>query len=85
MANLGQFKIQKEDGYKNMSNLMTFEDGKTYTLQIQNPALIQSSSTDPTKGGFYINKPDIFTFTKKEGENLYIKSEAFFAVVNVAD
>ena len=85
MANLGQFKIQKEDNYKNMSDLMTFEDGKTYTLQIKNPASIQSSSTAPTNGGFYINKPDIFTFTKKEGENLYIKAESFFTVVNVAD
>ena len=85
MAHFGQFTIKKEDNYKNMSDLITFEDGKTYTLQIQNPALIQSSSTEPTKGGFYINKPDIFTFTKKEGENLYIKAEAFFTVVNVAD
>lgn len=85
MANLGQFKIQKEDNYKNMSDLMAFEDGKTYTLQIQNPASIQSASATPTSGGFYINKPDIFTFTKKEGENLYIKAETFFIVVNVAD
>ena len=58
------------------------EDGKTYSIQVQNSASIASSSGEP-KSSFYINTPNVFTYTKREGEDLWIKSG--YAVLVIAD
>lgn len=81
MASLGQFII-KDNEWENVADLITLEDGKTYSIQVQNSASIASSSGEP-KSGFYINTPNVFTYTKREGEDLWIKSS--YAVLVIAD
>ena len=81
MASLGQFII-KDNEWKNAADLIALEDGKTYSIQVQNSASIASSSGEP-KSGFYINTPNVFTYTKREGEDLWIKSS--YAVLVIAD
>ena len=81
MASLGQFIIEGNK-WKNMGDLITLEDGKMYSLQVLNSANMISSSGEP-KSGFYINTPDIILFTKREGEDLWIKSS--YAVLVIAD
>ena len=39
MASLGQFII-KDNEWKNVADLITLEDGKTYSIQVQNSASI---------------------------------------------
>ena len=87
MAHLGEFVINTGGQYKKVADLtgITFEDGKQYTFQIQNSATIISSATKPTKGGFYINTPVLNRYTKKESEDLYIKTQLFKAILNIAE
>lgn len=81
MANLKNIIIEGND-WQNVGDLVTFEDNKAYTLQIQGGANIASSSGTPV-GYFYINTSDLFNFTKREGEDLYIKS--YNAVLSISD
>lgn len=87
MAHLGEFIINTGGQYKKVSDLtgITFEDGKQYTFQIQNGAIIISSATKPTEGGFYINTPVLNLYTKQPGEDLYIKTLFFKAILNIAE
>ena len=87
MAHLGEFVINTGGQYKKVADLtgITFEDGKQYTFQIQNGAIIISSATKPTKGGFYINTPVLNLYTKQPGEDLYIKTLFFKAILNIAE
>lgn len=82
MANLEKFII-KGNEWKNISDSITLEDNKTYSCQILNSASIASSSGEP-KSGFYINTPNVFTYTKREGEDLWVKS-SYYAVLVIAD
>lgn len=86
MAHLGEFSINTFGQYKKLSDLtgISFEDGKQYTFQIQNSATIISASSVPTKGGFYISQPTLNLYTKQAGEDLYIKTNFFNAVINIA-
>ena len=87
MAHLGEFVINTGGQYKKVSDLtgITFEDGKQYTFQIQNSATIISSAEKPTKGGFYIDAPTLNLYTKQPGEDLYIKTQLFKAILNIAE
>ena len=87
MANLWAGTINTNGAYQKVSDLtgITFEDGKQYTFQIQNGATVINSATVPTKGGFYIGNSDINLFTKVTGEDWYIKTSAFDAVLNIAE
>ena len=85
MAHLGKVTIATWNKFKKLSEIsnIVLEDGKTYILQICNPAYVISSSVEPTDGGFYINNPQIFTYTKVGGEDLWLKSN--YAILNIAE
>ena len=87
MAHLGEYVINTGGQYKKVSDLtgITFEDGKQYTCQIQNSATIIGSTEKPTRGGFYINTPVLNLYTKQAGEDLYIKTQLFKAILNIAE
>ena len=87
MAHLGEFVINTQGQYEKVADLtgITFEDGKQYTFQIQNSATIISATEKPTKGGFYINTPVLNLYTKQPGEDLYIKTLFFRAILNIAE
>lgn len=84
MAHLGEFFINTEGRYEKVADLtgITFEDGKQYTFQIQNSATVISAAEKPTKGGFYINTPALNLYTKQAGEDLWIKTESYFYILN---
>ena len=87
MANLWSGAINTNGTYKKVSDLtgITFEDGKQYTFQIQNSATIISAAEKPTQGGFYIDTPVLNLYTKQPGEDLYIKTLFFRAILNIAE
>ncbi len=89
MAHLGQWTIKAKDEYQKVSDItgITFEDNKTYLFQVQNSAIVISSATVPEKGagGFYINKPDLNTYTKQAGADLYIKTTYQDVVLNISE
>lgn len=87
MAHLGRFVINTNGEYKKVEDLtgLTFEDGKQYTFQIQNSATVISSVEEPTAGGFYISDLGLNLYTKKAGEDLYIKTGPFSAVLDIAE
>lgn len=88
MAHIGEFAISTKGEYKKLQDLTgtAFEDDKTYLLQISNPATIIVSAEVPKSGGFYISNNDIFSYTKKSGEDLYIKTpHSFSSIVNISE
>lgn len=88
MAHIGEFNVNTQGGYKKLADLTgaVFEDGKTYLLQIRNPATIIISAEAPESGGFYISNNEIFSYTKTAGEDLYIKTAHTFAsIVNISE
>lgn len=88
MAHIGEFTVSTKGEYKKLQDLTgaAFEDDKTYLLQIRNPATIIISADVPVSGGFYISNNDIFSYTKKAGEDLYIKTTHTFAsIVNISE
>ena len=82
MANLGTFTIINSD-YEKLAELteLTFEEGKTYTIQIYNPAFIREGTIG---NGFYIfdNKP--FQYTAGSND-LYIKVKGERCEINIAE
>lgn len=87
MAHLGEFTINTNGEYVKLSEAtgLTFEDGKQYTFQILNAATILSATTAPSKGGFYICKPELNLFTKKAGEDFYIKTMFSGCTLNISE
>ena len=76
MANIAYSKSLKTKGeYVDLAEALgfTFEEGKTYQIQIMNTATIIIADEKPTEGGFFIfdNKP--FGY-KHLGSTLWIKS-----------
>lgn len=88
MANLGAYKINTLNNYQKVSDLigLTFEDDKTYTLQVQGRAYIINSATVPTEGGFLLKDNQIVNFTKEAGVDFYIKTNFWLpCVLNIAE
>lgn len=88
MANLAYNKSLKTNGeYIDLAEALgiTFEDGKTYQIQIMNTATVIISDEKPTEGGFFVfdNKP--FGY-KHLGSKLWVKSTEKRPIeVNVAE
>ena len=80
MVNLWTGNIETNGEYVNLSQVseITFEQDKTYTIQVQDAAYIREGETGK---GFYIFdcKPFTFTYT---GSGLYINANK--TVVNIA-
>lgn len=86
MANLG-YKVFYTDGYVDLAEEMgiTLTQGSDYQIQLENPAILCVSATQPTKGGFYISNSKPFGYTHTGG-TLWIKSLEYApAVVNIAE
>lgn len=84
MANLFTGSLDFE-GYKTLSSLtgITFVQGTTYTIQIQNGAYVREGVTGE---GFLVPDASPFQYTART-DDLYIKKlcENSFIVVNIAD
>lgn len=83
MANLGFFKIPNTNGkYKSLTEIsgITFEVGKKYLLQIQNPCIL----CEGTSGGFLINSLMPITYYPTK-ESLNVKVDGIEAYINIAE
>lgn len=87
MAHLGEFRVCTKNEYKKLTDLteVTFEDNKTYLLQISNPITFITSATIPKEGGFYIKDSTPMSYTKEEGVDLYVKTDFTPSIVNIAE
>lgn len=54
---------------------ITLVDNSLYSIQILGVAKLSYNSTVPEKDFFTINFPQPFTYEKKSGEDLYVKTE----------
>ena len=83
MANLGSFRFNTKYEYVDVaeSTGLTFQDGTTYIIQCLGACRICASADTPDFDGFEIKAGEKFAWTKKSGENLYIKT--YFAAVEV--
>ena len=83
MANLYTGVIKTNGEYKKVSELtgITFTTGTDYTIQIQNSAYIREGTIGD---GFFINNSNPFAY-KSNGEDLYIKVDYGYCVINIAD
>ena len=83
MANLGTFEINTNNEYVNLETLtgLTFTNGTSYTIQIQNTAFIREGTTGD---GFIISDTKPFVL-KYQGDDVYIRTPFFFpCTVNIA-
>lgn len=85
MANLGFFAINTEGEYTKLSELtgLTLASGTTYLMQVQGACYLCESATKPTKGGFYINKTEPFSYTAGNAD-LWV-STIFSSHINIAE
>ena len=85
MANLAFKKIQGTGDYIDLEEELeiSFENGKSYQIQVQNAAIICESDEKPTEEGFAIRNGEPFTY-KCTGSKLWIKPSKT-AIVNVAE
>lgn len=85
MANLGFFAINTEGEYVKLSEEtgLTLTSGTTYTMQVQGACYLCESATKPTKGGFYINKTEPFSYTAGNAD-LWV-STIFSSHINIAE
>lgn len=83
MANLYTGKIDTEGQYKSLASEtgVTFVADTKYVIQIQNQAMLREGETGE---GFLINSPWPIQYTKGE-DDLYIKTNNFACIVNIAD
>lgn len=92
MANLGIFEINTNGEYKTIEYLtnLTFEVGKTYTLQVQNKLgylTICSLDTPPTdESGVILKDLEKINYTPVENVNCYLKTSKDGSVLlNIMD
>lgn len=86
MANLG-YKVFYTDGYVDLAQEMgiTLTQGNNYQIQLENPAILCVSATQPTEGGFTLSDGKPFGYTHT-GTTLWIKSiKNAPAKVNIAE
>lgn len=81
MANLGIFKINTNGEYKTIEEVtdLSFEEGKTYFMQVQNVGGYLTtciSDTTPQNGGFIMQSGEKFKYTPLNGVNLYLNTNA---------
>lgn len=83
MANLFTGSVNTQGEYQDISTLsgVTFVNDTTYTLQIQNTAWIREGETGK---GFLVTDITPFYYTAR-GNTLYIRTENFPAILNIAD
>ncbi len=83
MANLYTGTIQTNGEYVNLATEagITFTEGTTYAIQIQNPAWLREGENGK---GFLFDKDKGLSWTCK-GEDLYIKTDYRDAIVNIAE
>lgn len=81
MANLWTGTVKSSDAYVTLASVseLTFTEGNTYVIQIQNPAWVREGSTGL---GFYVSGDDPFEYTAG-ADDLYIKT-VNQCVVNIA-
>lgn len=55
----------------------TLVDGNKYGVQVLGGAMLSYDTTTPTTG-FWINTPEVFTYEKVTGEDLYVMTDREF-------
>ena len=55
----------------------TLVDGNKYAIQVLGGAMLSYDTTTPTTG-FWINNPEVFTYEKVAGEDLYVMTSREF-------
>lgn len=88
MSNLGTWTASTGSIYKKLSDItgITFTEGTTYLIQIQNACYVCESATQPeadSSTGFLITYPERFTYTPSGGD-LYIRSLNTVNIINIA-
>lgn len=85
MSNLWSGAIDTHNEYIKFSEIsgVTFENGKTYVIQINGSCTLIESLTTPTDGGFLVNTLLPVKYTKGDGD-LYVKGESYLCTLNVA-
>lgn len=80
MANLWTGSVKTNGEYQKLEELadVTFQNGNSYTIQIQNMAYLREGTVGE---GFLVNSDIPFTYTAG-ADDLYIKTN--YAVVNIA-
>ena len=75
MSDLGTVKISLTE-YQNVETLLntTFEEGKTYTIQVEGDVRLKETETQPTTGGFRVNFSYPFDFEYDGTNTLWAKS-----------
>lgn len=58
-------------------NGKTLVDGNKYAIQVLGGAMLSYDTTTPTTG-FWINTPEVFTYEKVTGEDLYVMTSREF-------
>lgn len=84
--NLAKINIEAKKEYQSLSALaaMSFEQGKTYVLQVRGGVVtLCESETQPSDGGFVISNQTPFEYTASGGD-LWVQSDRG-AVINIAD
>lgn len=86
MSNLWSGAIDTHNEYIKFSEIsgVTFENGKTYVIQINGSCTLIESLTTPTDGGFLVNTLLPVKYTKGDGD-LYVKGESYLCTLNVAE
>lgn len=86
MSNLWSGVIDTHNEYIKFSEIsgVTFEEGKTYIIQINGSCTLIESSALPTDGGFLVNTLIPVAYTKGSGD-LYVKGESYFCTLNLAE
>ena len=86
MSNLWSGVIDTQNEYIKFSEIsgVTFEEGKTYIIQINGSCTLIESSVLPTDGGFLVNTLIPVAYTKGAGD-LYVKGESYFCTLNLAE
>ena len=89
MTNLAHVGVNTNGEYQSLATLssVTFEQGKTYVLQVMHPCRLCESASTPTAGGFYINSSQPIQYTAGSGD-LYVQTEVGFkgsCIINIAE
>lgn len=81
MANLATVEVNTNGEYLALGELadVSFTNGNSYTIQIQNPAYLREGTTGD---GFFINDDKPFIYVAG-AEDLYIKANN--AIVNIGE
>ena len=86
MSNLWKGQINTNNEYQKLETIsgLSFENDKTYTIQIVGSCTLCESESLPTEGGFLIDNKSPIQYTAGTGD-LYVKNDSYYCEINIAE